>query len=275
MQAVQHLLQIVFLQPFLNLLFLIYGVIPGHDFGVSVIIITLIIRFALWPLTAKQLHGQKKMQELQPEIAKVKKKAKGDKQLESQMLMELYKEKEISPFSSCLPALLQFPFLIALYFVFRAATQNTANLVNLLYAPIQHLPAVASILQNPSSFHPSLFGVISMSNPSIPLAIIAGITQYFQVAMITPKQQGDSKDPAASATKMMNYVFPLVTVFIAWKLPAALPLYWITTNIVSIVQQKIIMREEVVEMEEVKVIKKLTAPQKKITKPKRNTKNRG
>jgi YidC/Oxa1 family membrane protein insertase len=96
----QHLLQIIFLQPFLNFLFLIYGIIPGHDFGVSVIILTLIIRFALWPLTAKQLHSQKKMQALQPEISKVKKKAKGDKQLESQMLMELYKEKEISPFSA-------------------------------------------------------------------------------------------------------------------------------------------------------------------------------
>lgn len=270
----QQLLQIIFLQPFLNFLFLIYGIIPGHDFGVSVIILTLIIRFALWPLTAKQLHSQKKMQALQPQIAQVKKKAKGDKQLESQMLMELYKEKEISPFSACLPALLQFPFLIALYFVFRAATQNTENLIHLLYKPIQHLPAITSILQNPSSFHPSLFGIVSMTNPSIPLAIIAGITQYFQVQMITPAQT-DKNDPAASATKMMNYIFPLITVFIAWKLPAALPLYWLTTNIVSIAQQKLIMREEVEEMEEVTIVKKLSTPKKAISKPKKSGKRRG
>lgn len=273
MNVIMHLLQVVFLQPLLNLLFLIYGIIPGHDFGVSVIILTLIIRFALWPLTTKQLHSQKKMQALAPEIAKVKKKANGDKQLESQMLMELYKEKEISPFSACLPALLQFPFLIALYFVFQAATHNTANLVNLLYAPIQHIPAVASIIQNPSSFNPTLFGVVSMTNPSIPLAILAGITQFIQVQMITPKQT-DKSDPAASATKMMNYVFPLVTVFIAWKLPAALPLYWLTANLVSIAQQKIIMREEVEEMEEVTIVKKLTSGNKLLKKPNKKTKSK-
>lgn len=113
-----------------------------------------------------------------------------------------------------------------------------------------------------------------MTNPSIPLAILAGITQFFQVQMITPKQAPDSKDPAASATKMMNYVFPLVTVFIAWKLPAALPLYWLTTNIVSIVQQKIIMREEVEEMEEVTVVKKIAAPKSKKTKQNKSGKKR-
>lgn len=268
MNSIIHILEIVFLQPLLNVLFLIYGVIPGHDFGISVIILTLIIRFALWPLTTKQLQSQKKMQSLQPEIAKVKQKAKGDKQLESQMLMELYKEKEISPFSACLPALLQFPFLIALYFVFQAATQNTQNLINMLYTPIQNLSAIQTILQNPSSFTPNLFGLVSMTNPSIPLAILAGITQFFQVQMITPKQV-DKSDPAASATKMMNYVFPVVTVFIAWKLPAALPLYWLTANVVSIIQQKIIMREEVEEMEEVTILKKLTSNKKnKKIKPK-------
>jgi YidC/Oxa1 family membrane protein insertase len=105
-----------------------------------------------------------------------------------------------------------------------------------------------------------------MTNPSIPLAIIAGITQYFQVQMITPAQT-DKNDPAASATKMMNYIFPVVTIFIAWKLPAALPLYWLTTNIVSIAQQKLIMREEVEEMEEVTIVKKVAAPKRTLKKP--------
>lgn len=272
MSPIFHLLQVIFLQPLLNLLFLIYGLIPGHDFGVSVIILTLIIRFALWPLTSKQLRSQKKMQSLQPEIAKLKKKANGDKALESQMLMELYKEKEISPFSACLPVLLQFPFLIALYFVFQAATHNTAALAQLLYAPIQNLDAVQSIIQNPSSFQPTLFGIVSMTNPSAVLAILAGVTQFFQVQMITPKQT-DKSDPSAAATRMMNYVFPLITVFIAWKLPAALPLYWLTANLVSILQQKVVMGEEVEEMEEVTVVKKIAEPKKQ--KPKTTGKRRG
>ena len=182
------------------------------------------------------------------------------------MLMELYKEKEISPFSACLPVLLQFPFLIALYFVFQAATHNTSELVNLLYIPIQNLSAVQAIIQNPSSFQPTLLGIISMTNPSIPLAILAGVTQFIQVQMITPKQT-DKSDPSAAATKMMNYVFPLITVFIAWKLPAALPLYWLTANLVSILQQKVVMGEEVEEMEEVTVVKKIAVPKKQKAKP--------
>jgi len=202
------LLTTIFVQPLLNLLFLIYGIIPGHDFGVSVIILTAIIRFALWPLTAKQLHSQKKMLALQPDIAKLKKRAAGDKQKESQLLMELYKEKEISPFSACLPVLLQFPFLIALFFVFQKSTHDIAAVGNLLYEPIKNLSYIQSVLQNPASFSPSLFGVINMAKASIPLAIIAGATQYIQVKMLAPKKQDITvKDPQAQATQMMNSYF--------------------------------------------------------------------
>ncbi len=97
----------------MNVLFFIYGIIPGHDFGVAVIIMTVIIRFALWPVMAKQLHSQKKMQALQPEIAKIRAETKGDKQQESARLMELYKEKEINPLASCLPLIIQLPFLMS------------------------------------------------------------------------------------------------------------------------------------------------------------------
>lgn len=255
------ILQAIFVTPLLNVLFLIYGLIPGHDFGVSVIILTIIIRLALWPLTAKQLHSQKKMQALAPDITKLKKKAAGDKQLESQLLMELYKEKEISPFSACLPALLQFPFLIALYFVFQQST-NATELGSQLYAPIKNLSFIQSILLNPSQFNPTLFGLVSMASRSIPLAFIAGITQYIQVKMLTPThiEPGDAQ---AQATKFMNLTFPAVTIFIAWGLPAALPLYWTVTNLISIGQQKLILTEEVEKMEEVKIVKKIAAPKKK------------
>src|SRR5207247_716237 len=99
-----NIFNIILIQPLVNLLLVIYAFLPGHDFGISIIVLTLIIRFALWPLAGKQLHSQKKMQAIQPEIAKIRAKTKGDKQKESKMLMELYKEKEVSPFSACLPA---------------------------------------------------------------------------------------------------------------------------------------------------------------------------
>src|SRR5436305_1814739 len=95
--------------PLFNLLAVIYAVMPGHDFGLAVIILTVLLRLALWPLVSKQLHSQRAMQQLAPEVAKIKQKAKGDRQKESQLLMELYKERGISPFASMIPLLIQLP----------------------------------------------------------------------------------------------------------------------------------------------------------------------
>ncbi|MBI2798423.1 YidC/Oxa1 family membrane protein insertase [Candidatus Saccharibacteria bacterium] len=251
-----NILNAILIQPLLNLLIFIYAVLPGHDFGIAVIIMTVLIRLALWPLASKQLHSQKKLQALQPEIAALRKKAGGDKQKENQMLMELYKEKEINPFSACLPVLLQFPFLIALYFVFNQATNDIAKTISNLYGPVQNMPWIKDIAASPNLFKPSLLGIVSMAAPSIALAIFAGVTQFIQVKMISPKAADTKGDPQAQATAMMNYLFPAITVFIAWRLPAALPLYWSVTNIVTIIQQKMIMSQEVEKMEEVKVVKK-------------------
>ena len=114
-----------------------------------------------------------------------------------------------------------------------------------------------------------------MAKPSIALALIAGVTQYIQVKMIAPKKDPNNKDPQAQATQMMNYTFPALTVFIAWSLPAALPLYWTVTNLISIGQQSLIMREEVEQMEELKIVtKKIAAPKKK-AQPKAKNKKRG
>lgn len=268
----------ILIEPLVNLLFLIFGYLPGHDFGLAIIIFTIAIRLLLWPLASKQLHSQKKMQSLQGEISKIKVKAAGDKQKEQMMLMELYKEKEVNPFSACLPALLQFPILIAMFVVFQKSTGSIDSISNLLYEPIKNIPYISSLLSGQTQFTTSLFGLVNMAKPSYLLAILAGITQFLQVKMITPrKQKTDTKDPQAQMTSFMNYTFPALTVFIAWTLPAALPLYWISTNMVAIFQQWLIMRGEVEEMEEmevVKVVKKggTTKSTKKLPKPKVKTK---
>ncbi len=261
----------ILIQPLVNILFTIYAFLPWHDFGVSIIILTIIIRLILWPLAGKQLHSQKKMQAIQPEIAKIRAQSKGDKQKESQMLMELYKEKEVNPFSACLPAIIQFPVLIAMYFAFREAT-NVAQLQTILYSWVKHLPYIQQILSDPNLFKPYLFGVISMAKPSILLAILAGVSQFIQVKMITPKQTGP-KDAQTQMNSMMVYAFPALTIFIAWNLPAALPLYWIVTNLVAILQQWLIMRKEVEVMEEQPLVKvrakQITAPKKKTSSKKK------
>ncbi|GDX62956.1 membrane protein insertase YidC [Candidatus Saccharibacteria bacterium] len=268
----------ILIEPLVNALFFVYGIIPGHDFGLAIIIFTILIRLILWPLASKQLHSQKKMQSLQGDISKIKIKAAGDKQKEQAMLMELYKEKEVNPFSACLPALLQFPILIAMFVVFQKSTGNINDIQAILYGPVKNLPYIQSLINGSVQFDASLFGLINMAKPSYLLAILAGITQFLQVKMITPrKQKTDTKDPQAQMTSFMNYTFPALTVFIAWTLPAALPLYWISTNMVAIFQQWLIMRGEVEEMEEmdvVKVVKKggTTKSTKKLPKPKVKTK---
>jgi YidC/Oxa1 family membrane protein insertase len=268
----------ILIEPLVNALFFVYGIIPGHDFGLAIIIFTILIRLILWPLASKQLHSQKKMQSLQGDISKIKIKAAGDKQKEQAMLMELYKEKEVNPFSACLPALLQFPILIAMFVVFQKSTGSINDIQAILYGPVKNLPYIQSLINGSVQFDASLFGLINMAKPSHLLAILAGITQFLQVKMITPrKQKTDTKDPQAQMTSFMNYTFPALTVFIAWTLPAALPLYWISTNMVAIFQQWLIMRGEVEEMEEmevVKVVKKggTTKSTKKLPKPKVKTK---
>src|SRR3954466_6466252 len=102
-------------QPIFNLLVLIYALIPGHNFGMAIIVFTVIVRLLMWPLVKKQLHQTKVMRKLQPEMKRIKKNAKGDRQKESQMLMELYKERGVNPFSAFPTLIVQFVVLIGLY----------------------------------------------------------------------------------------------------------------------------------------------------------------
>lgn len=266
-----NIFQVILIQPIVNVLMGIYAILPGHDFGVSVILLTILIRAILWPLASKQLHSQRKLQSLQPEIARVKKEAAGDKQKENTLMMELYKEKEINPFGACLPLLLQLPILFAMFYVFQKTT-HFDQLVPLLYGPIKNLPYMQQLIANPSMFDPSLFGLVSMAQPNHILAVIAGITQYIQVRMITPKVKPEPGDSQAQSQRIMNYMFPVVTVVFAWNLAAALPLYWATTNAVSIFQQWLIMRHDVETMEEAVVVKRKDSTKQLTGKSKQKTK---
>ena len=264
------MLEAIFVKPFANILFILYNYLPGHDFGVAVIILTAAIRLALWPVMARQLHSQKKMQALQPEIARLKEKAGGDKQKESQLLMELYKEKEINPLASCLPLLVQFPFLIGLFVVFSHAASGVSGFERYLYEPIKNLSFMKEVLARPELFQPKLFGLVNLAaHGNVVLAIIAGATQFLQVKQITPTQ-ADPNDPAAAANRSMMYIFPLLTAWIGYTTVAALPLYWSVSNLVSMLQQTLTATGEVEKMEEAQVVTKVrsanTASTAKTTK---------
>ncbi|HSX14791.1 MAG TPA: YidC/Oxa1 family membrane protein insertase [Candidatus Saccharimonadales bacterium] len=236
----------ILVQPLFNLLMLIYAVLPGHDFGIAVIILTILVRLALWPVLSSQLRSQKKLQDLAPEVAKVRKKAAGDKQLESKMLMELYKEKEINPFASILPLLIQLPLFLALFIVLKDV-MKPGEIAHLMYEPLKSIPIIKEIIANPAAFKPELLGIIDLTKPNIFLAITAGIAQYFQTKQLMPKST--SGDTQAQVMNSTTKIFPFLTFLIALRLPSALALYWTVASLVAILQQSILLREDVRDLE--------------------------
>jgi YidC/Oxa1 family membrane protein insertase len=246
--------QTIIVQPLLNILFVIDAALPGNDFGLSVIILTLLIRFALYPLAKKQLHSQKALTAIQPEVNKLKEKYKKDPQKLQAATMELYKEKEVNPFGSCLPLIIQMPFLIGLFYVFMKfrdegfTALTTEGILGQIYPFVQNFSFVQAYIEANEVISTSLLGLINLAQPFLPLAIVAGILQFIQSKMLTPKKKGN--DMAANMMSQMIYIFPVVTVVIAANLPAALPLYWSVTTIFAIIQQYFVMHHDVEELEE-------------------------
>ncbi len=235
-------------QPLFNILAIIYAYLPGHDFGVAIIIFTILVRLALWPLVNKQLHSQRALQELQPEIARIRTEAKGDKTLEGKLTMELYKEKEINPFASFLPLLIQLPIFLALFVVLKDLVKP-GEIEKLAYPFVASLPAIQEVIKQGGAFHPTLLGLIDLAKPSLILAAIAGALQFIQTKQLLPKH--NASDSAAQVTKGMTYIFPFVTFFVGLSLPGALALYWGAGSAMAILQQTLVLRQDVEEMEAV------------------------
>lgn len=177
----------LFVQPLLNLLALIYAIVPGHDFGVSIILLTVIVRLVLHPLIKRQLHSQKVINELGPAAAKIREQTKGDKQKEAQLIMELYKEKGVSPFGSLGPMLIQLPVFFALFFVLREIVKDGA-FDRVAYDFVKGFGPIHDIISGKTEFQPTFLGLFDLSQTkNIALAGLAGIGQYFQTKQVAPK----------------------------------------------------------------------------------------
>lgn len=256
------MLHAIFVQPLTNLLFLFVSYLPGHDFGVAVILLTAFIRLILWPLASKQLHSQKALTAIQPEVNRLKEKYKNDPQKFNAATMELYKEKEVNPFSSCLPLLIQLPFLIGIFYVFRpfvdpayANLSNPHGIVGQLYPFIKNLPAIKSYIASTASVSTMFLGTIDLAKPNVYLAILAAIAQFIQSKMLLPKKDPNApKDASTAITSQMTYFFPIITFVIALRLPSALPLYWFVTTAFAIFQQYLVFHRDVEAIEEEAVI---------------------
>ena len=262
--------------PLFNLLVLIYALLPGHDFGLSLVVMTVLVRLALWPLVNKQLHSQRALQKLAPEAAKVRVQAGGDKTKESQLLMQLYKDKGVSPFSSLLPLFVQLPILIALFIMIQEIVKD-GQIASLAYEPVRNLPFVRDLISGAVKFNPSLLGLIDLAKPSLLLAIAAGATQYLQAKQLAPSK---SNDPQAKALAATTIIFPFLTIFIAMTLPSALSLFWTVTSLVAMVQQHLVLHRDADDLHDAAVNKPPTpaataAALQSAPKPKKKKKRKG
>lgn len=218
-------------KPLLNVLAFFVSIVPGGDVGVAVIILTLLVKMALFPLSQKSIESQAKMNLLSPELKKIKE-SKASKEEQAKQTFELYKKHKTNPFSGCLLVLIQLPIIFALYYVFYKGINFDANY---LY----------SFIKTPVHMNMNFLGILDISKTHIwSLTILAGISQFFQ-AYFMPKpapstggNSGSFQDSFAKSMNMqMKYVFPFVVAFIAYSLSGAVALYWITSNIFAVGQQ--------------------------------------
>jgi len=211
----------------------LYDIMPGHDLGLVIIVITVIIRLIVLPFGLKASRAQRKMKTLAPELNKLKETHKTDQQALAKAQMDFYKQNGISPFSSCLPVLIQLPILFALYRVLREGLTK----IN----PVM----VYSFIHLPEKISPMFLGFLDLSRPEkYVLPIIAGIGQYILGVMTTPSNNSKNAGPEAAMTKQMLYIFPVMTIFLALSVPAGLVFYWIATTLFSILTQIYVNHEK-------------------------------
>ena len=223
-------------QPIYNALIFLYNIVPGHDLGVAIILLTIIIRVILYPLAKKQIESQKKMQEIQPEIKKLQEKYKGDKEKQGKELMRFYKEKKVNPASGCLPLVVQIIFIIALY---------QALVAGINFSECKDL---YSFVACPATIKTGFLGILDLAKPSIVLAILTAAAQFVQTKMmmgtIKSAPTSGKGDFAQTMNKQMLYLGPLLTLFIGARFPAGLPLYWLVMTLFMIAQQYWVMGHE-------------------------------
>lgn len=272
-----NIFDIIIVQPIFNLLIGLYSIIPGGDFGVSIIVFTILVRFALYPLVKRQLHQTQAMKKLQPKLAQIKKQTKGNRQQESMQMMELYKENGVSPFRSIGILLIQLPIFIALYTVIRIFTEHRDQISQYTYGFMRGLEPVQLLIKHPEQFNEKLLGVVDLTRTAfanghvdiflVILAIAAAGTQYIMSKQTMPhaeskkrlrdilaeagegKQADQSEMNAIVMGKMMK-IMPFFMFFIMVSLPGALALYYATSNIVAVIQQAHLLKQDEQELEQ-------------------------
>lgn len=223
--------------PLYNGLIFLLNTLPLVDVGIAVVVLTIIVKLVLFPLSKTAVRTQIALRTLAPELERLKKKHKNNPQAQAQATMDLYKQNGVNPFSGFLLILLQLPVIFALYFVFLRGGLPEIN-TEILY----------SFIQIPETVDMHFLGFLDINARSLVLAIITGATQFVQISLVTPKQTNQKKDGSFSGTFaqsmqfQMKYVMPVIVTVIAYTLPAMIGLYWTTSNLFTIGQEFFLRR---------------------------------
>lgn len=308
------LIDFVIIRPIVNILFVIYNFVG--DFGLAIILFTILVKFLMWPLVKRQLHQTKLMKKIQPELAEIKKNCKGNRQMESLQMMDLYKRNNIKPFRTVITTLIQLPIFLALFMSISAMvnprpsadTCGYTNVANCAYEPVRNLDRVKDIIEKQDhyftakdaadvaksegqeyteptyEFEPKLFNLIDLSvTPSevfhgnvnvstivvLLFAVGASVMQYIVARQTNPTdktkksrsfrqlmkeaaagdKEPDQSEINAMAQKQMTGFMPIMMFFIMFALPGALVFYYLLSSGISVVQQKIALKQAEEEME--------------------------
>lgn len=258
-------------QPIFNLLVTIYALLPGHNFGLAIIIFTIVIRTLMWPLVRKQLRNAKAIRALQPELKRIKQETKGDRQRESILVMELYKERGVSPFGSIGILLLQMPILIGLYAGLQRIINDPYEMITFSYPFVQDLSWMRELALDIGKLDATLFGIVDLKRsalsaggvywPAMIIVLASAVTQYYQSKQLMPTDENtrklrhilrdagkgveaDQAEVNAAVGRSTRFFIPVLIFFFTVNIASALSLYWLVSGLVAMIQQAKVLKED-------------------------------
>lgn len=218
-----------FFDPLYNTLVLLFKILPWADAGIIVILLTILVRLVMFPLSRKAVLTQVRMAEIAPDLAKIKEQYKGQAEEQAKRTLALYKEKGVNPFSGILVIIIQIPIILALYQIFlRFPKVDSLLLYSFVTAP-EHIDTI-------------FLGFLDITAKSVPIALLAAVSTFFQFQIsmkgqVKPTGNFFGDNLTRSMQTQMKYFFPVIVFFISYNISGVIALYWLTTNLFSIAQE--------------------------------------
>jgi YidC/Oxa1 family membrane protein insertase len=235
-----YLYHTFFFDPLYNFLVILFNLFPWLDAGLMVILLTLVVRLAIYPLSKKAILTQVKMSQIAPALEEIKSKYKDKPEEQAKKTLELYRENKVNPFSGILVILIQIPLIFALYQIF-------------LHFPEVRSDLLYSFVSLPGEISTSFLGLLDdLTQRNAVIAFLAALSTYLQFKISsqfqkTPTGNSFGDNLARSMQMQMRYVFPVIVFFISYRISAVIALYWLTTNLFSVAQEVYIKKYQVKE----------------------------